>query len=393
MTTGADEFRVIDLASRLVAIPSVTGSEGAVVAFIARWLESAGLHVQVTRVAPGRPNLLAILPAQDGSTDGELSLLFHAHSDTVAEHGMADPFSGRVEDGQISGRGAVDQKGGLAAAAAALATVARSGKRPSAPVGLAAVIDEESEHRGSMALAQSGLRARQAVVTEPSGLRVVFGCKGTVPLLVTVRGRAAHGCRPWLGVNAVEKGMLVAQKLLGQSFPDTALPGLGKIRGTLNLGVMRGGAAYNIVPDGCELWFDRRTVPGESQAGVLAETQALLDALGRQDPELQVAVEIARPDWHWEPIAKRGLNATLTPTDSELPNWVSGHHEEVVGRPPEWYFTDGYNEMDFLVNDMGIPTVQYGPGDSRLCHTDDERLDINQLLTCCRVYQRMIESS
>ncbi|MCD6345617.1 MAG: hypothetical protein J7M17_08475, partial [Anaerolineae bacterium] len=64
-------------------------------------------------------------------------------------------------------------------------------------------------------------------------------------------------------------------------------------------------------------------------------------------------------------------------------------HLAVVGQPVETYFTDGYNEMDFLINDLGIPTVQYGPGDSRLCHTDEERLSVPQLLDATRVYVRL----
>jgi succinyl-diaminopimelate desuccinylase len=220
---------------------------------------------------------------------------------------------------------------------------------------------------------------------------LVIGCKGTVPLRVCVHGKAAHGARPWLGTNAIEKAMIVAQKILNLEFPEVTLPGLPKARGTINLGVVQGGVAYNIVPDRCELWFDRRTVPGESQTEVLARIQGILDQSAAQDAALRVEVEIARPDWRWEPIAKRGLNATLLPADSGLADWADGHHARIVGSAPERYFTDGYNEMDFLVNDMAIPAVQYGPGDSSLCHTDDERLDIEQLLTCTRVYLSMVE--
>jgi succinyl-diaminopimelate desuccinylase len=388
-----DELGVIELASKLIKIPSVNGEEGRLGTFLAGWLAEAGLQVQTEEVAPGRWNVLAIQrPAGPG--DGqELGLLFHAHMDTVPAHGMNHPFSGHVEDGYIWGRGAVDQKGGLAAAVAALVALARRGRAPAVPVGLIAVVDEESEHRGSVALAQSGLRAKQAIVTEPSGLRVVVGCKGTVPLRVRVRGKAAHGCRPWLGVNAIEKAMQVARSMLAQRFPEVELPGLSRARGSINLGVLQGGAAYNIVPDRCELWFDRRTVPGESQAEVLAEVRALIDELAVQDPSLQAEVEIARPDWDWDPIASRGLKPTLVPPDSGLPEWVAEHHTRIVGIEPERYFTDGYNEMDFLVNDMAIPTVQYGPGDSSLCHTDEERLDVSQLVTCARVYLSLLEDA
>jgi len=388
-----DEFGVIDLASQLVRIPSVTGDEGRLGTFLASWLADAGLRVETTEVAPNRWNVLAVWPS---SADREepLGLLLHAHMDTVPPHGMRDPFAGRVENGHLWGRGAVDQKGGLAAAAAALVAHAqRLSQSGTAAVGLVAVVDEESEHRGSMALARSGLRAERGVVTEPSGLRVVIGCKGTVPLLFRVRGKAAHGCRPWLGVNAVEKAMQLAGHILSQDLPEAQVPGLPNVRGTINLGVVEGGVAYNIVPDRCKLWFDRRTVPGEAQRGVLAEMEALVASLNAADPSARVEVAIARPDWHWEPIAERGLNPTLVPPGSGIADWVDGHHQRIVGHAAERYFTDGYNEMDFMVNDMAIPTVQYGPGDSTLCHTDEETLDVGQLVTCARVYASLIEDA
>ena len=393
MNASQDELGVVELASKLIKIPSVTGEEGRLGTFLAGWLAEAGLQVQTDEVAPGRWNVLAILPSVGARDAQQLGLLFHAHMDTVPAYAMSAPFSGRVEGGYIWGRGAVDQKGGLAAAAAALAALARQGQSPKVPVGLVAVVDEESEHRGSMALAQSGLRAKRAIVTEPSGLKVVVGCKGTVPLRVRVYGRAAHGCRPWLGVNAIEKAMHVAQTMLDQRFPEVELPGLPVVRGTINLGQVQGGVAYNIVPASCELWFDRRTVPGESQAEVLAATRSLIAELSAKDPTLQAEVELARPDWDWEPIARRGLRPTLVPPGSGLPEWVSRHHTRTVGFAPERYFTNGYNEMDFLVNDMAIPTVQYGPGDSGLCHTDEERLDVSHLVTCARVYLSLAEDA
>jgi len=391
MRDERDEFGVVSLAQQLVAIPSVTGAEVGLVRFLADWLGHVGLHVQMQDAAPGRPNLLAVLPAPSASADEPLGLLFHAHTDTVPAYRQPQPFSGRVQDGYLWGRGSVDQKGGLAAAAAALAARARSGQALKAAIGLAAVIDEESEHRGSMALVQSGIRSRRAVVTEPSGLRVVVGCKGTVPYRLRVQGKAAHGSRPWLGVNAVEKAMRVAQALMALPCPEVQVPGLGTLRGSTNLGTIHGGVAYNIVPDQCEVCFDRRTVPGETQPAILAQVQAVLAEMSAQDPDLRAEVDIARPDWNWAPIAERGLNATLVPLGSGLPEWVGEHHARVTGQPPQYAFTDGYNEMDFLVNDLGIPTLQYGPGDSRLCHTDEEKLDLGQLLACTRVYFQLIQ--
>lgn len=374
---------VVHFAQALVRQSSITGEEGALGYFLGRELEAFGLRVELQEVEAGRYNVLAVLPGDDP----DLSLLFHAHMDTVPCSAMADPLSAEVADGHIWGRGSVDQKGGLAASVMALAAIARSGVRLQGSLGLALVVDEESEHRGSMALVERGLQARQAVITEPSGLRLVVGCKGTSPFQIRVQGKAAHGARPWLGINAVHQAMRAVTALEELDYPEHVVPGYGPVKGSLNLGVIEGGRAYNIVPDECLLWFDRRTVPGEEQAAVLGAVQAVLDRLAQEtDPPVRATLDVARPDWNWEPIRQRGLRPTVTPPDAPIRDMVTRHHAAVVGGPAEIYFTDGYNEMDFLINDLNIPTVQYGPGDSGLCHTDEERLSISQLLNVTRVY-------
>lgn len=395
--TGAPDVavspdEVVDFARAVIGRPSVVGEEGDLGHFLADALEAFGLRVELQEVAAGRYNVLAILPGdahRSASFDEgwmNLSLLFHAHMDTVPFDAMDAPLSAEAVDGHIWGRGSVDQKGGLAGAVMALAAIARSGLRLKGGLGLALVVDEESEHRGSMALVERGLRARQAVVTEPSGLRLVVGCKGTLPFQVRVRGKAAHGARPWLGVNAIHRAMKVVAALEELDYPEYVVPGYGPVKGSLNLGVIEGGRAYNIVPDACLLWFDRRTVPGEEQASVLEAVQEILDRLTQADPPTESALSMARPDWDWEPIRERGLRPAVTPAGGPIRDVVARHHRQVTGNPAEIYFTDGYNEMDFLINDLHIPTVQYGPGDSALCHTDGERLSIQQLLDATRVY-------
>jgi acetylornithine deacetylase/succinyl-diaminopimelate desuccinylase-like protein len=225
-----------------------------------------------------------------------------------------------------------------------------------------------------------------AVVTEPSDLRVVVGCKGTLPFQICVAGKAAHGCRPWLGVNAVHQAFRVLEALEQLDFPTYDVPDVGTVQGSLNLGVIQGGRAYNIVPDKCLLWFDRRFVPGEDTNSVLKGVQAVLDRLAQEGSPVESQLSIARPDWEWEPIQKRGLLPAVTPSHSRIQDMLMRHHQAVLGKPPELYFTDGYNEMDFLINDLGIPTAQYGPGDGRLCHTDEEALSIPQLVKATQVY-------
>jgi len=380
-------MNVVEEAKRLIAIPSVTGNEGDIARFLEGELRGLGCATRFFEAGPGRFNLYAQF---GGNPSAKPGILFHGHMDTVAPHGMDEPFLPREEGGQIHGRGSVDQKGGIAAVVSALRDLAASGLKLAKPVALVCVIDEESEHRGSMALKEMGIEAEFGVITEPTGLKLSIGCKGTAPILVHVKGKAAHGCRPWLGENAVLAGMDIARLLMGVELPARELPGIGRVKGSLNLGKMDGGRAYNIVADTCDLWFDRRLIPGETQAGALEQFRATIASYAAR-PGVTISAEIARPDWNWEPIKRRGLLPALTDTRDETIGLLKQAHSSVLGEDPVLFFTDGYQEMDFLVNDLGMNAVQYGPGDSSLCHTDNEHLDIGQLERCARVYLRMME--
>lgn len=383
--TLIDPDQVIQFTQAIVRLPSENGKEGELGRFLAAFLEENNFKVELDEVAPNRYNVLAALPGDDKET----GLLFHSHMDTVPFAAMVDPLSAEIQDGHIWGRGAVDQKGGLAASVMALVAIARSRVPLKTGLALALVIDEESEHRGSMALVDKKVKARQAVITEPSDLRLVIGCKGTLPFQIQVKGKKAHGSRPWLGVNAIHQAMRILQELDKLEYPETIIENYGAVRGSLNLGVIQGGLAYNIVPDICNLYFDRRTIPGEDHGAILVSIQAILDKLSTQELPVRSSLAIDRPDWHWDPIRKRGLLPALTPENAPILEMVARQHQAVLGKTAELYFTDGYNEMDFTINDLNIPSVHYGPGDSSLCHTDEERLDISQLLDATKVYANL----
>jgi acetylornithine deacetylase/succinyl-diaminopimelate desuccinylase-like protein len=318
----------------------------------------------------------------------EIGLLLHGHTDTVPFLGMQDPTSGEIVDGHIWGRGSVDQKGGLAAAVMALLAIAGSGVSLAKSVAVAAVIDEESEHRGSAALVEDGLKADCAITTEPSDLQLLVACKGTAPIRIRFTGVLAHGSRPWLGVSAIEMASRTMEALGKLKLNTVELPGIGTMRASINLGLIEGGTAYNNVADSCKLWLDRRMVPGETQVAALAEVREVLDRLGAEDPTFKAEAEIARPDWEWDRVRERGLNPALTPPDSPIAMAVAEAHRAETGESVEVGYTHGYNDGDFLVNDLGIPTVNYGPGESARSHTVGEQLRIDHLLTAARVYAR-----
>jgi acetylornithine deacetylase/succinyl-diaminopimelate desuccinylase-like protein len=195
-----DDREIITFTQQLIQTASVNGNELAAAIFLANVMEQAGLQVSVCEVQPGRPNVIGILAGELA----QVGLAFHGHTDTVPFYNMPDPLSGCIMDGSIWGRGSVDQKGGLGAAVLAVLALAKTGVRPKKSLAILAVIDEESEHRGSYVLAESGFQADCAITTEPSDLQLLVANKGTAPIRIDFTGVLAHGSNPWLGVSAIE---------------------------------------------------------------------------------------------------------------------------------------------------------------------------------------------
>ncbi len=196
---------VADLTARLVEIESINpdvvpggSGETGVARFVAEWCERAGLEVSVEDAAPGRPNVVAVARGSGGGR----KLMLNAHTDTVGVAGMQEPFVPRREDGRLFGRGAYDMKGSLAASM--LATAAASRRQLRGDVILTAVSDEEYASVGTEAVARS-LGADAAIVTEPTEMRLVVAHRGFVGMEIATEGRAAHGSRPELGIDAIAK--------------------------------------------------------------------------------------------------------------------------------------------------------------------------------------------
>lgn len=384
-----DDDRIIRFTQDLVRINSINpnlapgSNESAVANFIADTCREAGLQVTFREVAPNRPNLVCVLPGKRP----EIGLVFLGHTDTVPFLGMENPLSAEVSGGYLWGRGSVDMKGGVAAAVQAVLALARLGIELEKGVAIAATIDEESEHRGAYTLAKDGFKAEHCIVPEPSANRILLGCKGTAPIRIDFTGVLAHGSNPWLGVNAIEKASKAVLALSQMKFKELEIPEIGSvIRGTMNIGVIQGGTQYNNVADKCSLYLDRRMVPGETQESCLAEVQDLLAKFAAEDSQFKAAAEISRPDWHWDPIKARGLNPAYTASTSAVAQAVRTAHRQVCNEDPALGYTNGYMDMDFMINDLGIPSTNYGPGEPGEAHTPHERLRVDQLLTATRVY-------
>jgi acetylornithine deacetylase len=265
----------------------------------------------------------------------------------------------RLEGGRLWGRGAYDMKGSLAAIMVAGARARELALR--GDVVVAAVIDEEVASLGTSALVER-LTADGAIVAEPTDERVCVAHKGFVAFEIETRGRAAHGSRPDLGVDAIAKmgPVLVRIDELDRSLqagPRHELVGTASVHAS----VIEGGQEYSSYPARCVLSGERRTIPGEGREDVEAELRSLVGDSGGT---------ISFPF---------GRDPMETSPDEPIVRAVQGRagSNEVHGAP---FWTDAA-----LFAEAGIPAVLFGPrGDG--AHAGVEWVDVASLERCRDLY-------
>jgi acetylornithine deacetylase len=340
-------------------VPGAPG-EGEVARALAAVLGEWGLDVKVTDVTGGRPNVVATRRG----TGGARSLMFNGHVDVVGVEGMTHaPFDAAEADGRVYGRGASDMKGGVAAmcAAAARATDLRG------DLIVTAVMDEEWQSVGTAAVIASGLRADAAIVTEPTGLRIMPAHRGFAWIEIRVHGRAAHGSRWDLGIDAIrEAGLLLAEldHLDAAILPTRNHRLLG--RPSLHASLIEGGTGLSTYPDRCVLRVERRTIPGESVADVQREFS---DACAR--------VRLKRPHFR----ADMDVLFSQPPSDvaPDAPIVVALERElRERGMSVEPLGMSAWTDAA-LLNDAGVPAICFGPGDMGLAHAAEEYIETAQI--------------
>jgi acetylornithine deacetylase len=362
------------LLSDLVAINSINpdlvpGAPGEtqIAAYIARWLESAGLEVSLEDAVPGRPNVIGIARGSGGGK----TLLLNGHVDTVGISGMRGPFQPRIEGGRLYGRGAYDMKGGLAACLMAAARAKAHNLR--GDVIVTAVADEEYAGLGTMAVAER-YRADGAIVAEPTELELVIAHKGFIWLDVETLGVAAHGSRPHLGVDAIVKmgSFLVELERLGDELgdrPSHILLGNPSIHASL----IQGGQELSSYPDRCVLSVERRTLPGEMLATVETELQTIVDTLHRRDPAFNAVI---RPGLERSPLE--------TPEDAGIVNAIRQAAGQVMNKTCSPTGVSFWTDAASLWK-VGIPTVLFGPlGEG--AHAAEEWVDLESVNHCAEIY-------
>jgi acetylornithine deacetylase/succinyl-diaminopimelate desuccinylase-like protein len=365
-------MRTEKLLAELIALPSVNPAfvppdaasarqarhfgERNVADFLAATAARAGLEVEFQKVFSGRSNLVARLLPRNKI---RRTILLAPHLDTVGAD--ESQFVPRRKNGRLHGRGACDTKGSVAAMLTALCELTKTKSRPQeTEIVFAGLVDEENAQAGSRALSARGFKADLAIVGEPTRLQVVTAHKGSLWLRLETRGKAAHGATPQLGRNAVHEMARIVDVLetsYAARLRKRKHPLLGMA--TVTVGMICGGAQPNIVPGRCAITIDRRTLPGETEAGVRREIAAFLSTenLSAKISSVKLAPCLPLETSPSLPLVRQFLRSAGQPKPAGVD-----------------YFCDAA-----VLAAGGIPSVVFGPGDIAQAHTADEWISLASL--------------
>jgi len=376
MTAAELTAKLVTIDSRNpTLVPDAPGEHQAAF-FLADLLSNWGFDVSKQEVVDGRFNVVA---RAGRASSGARSLMLNGHLDIVGVDGMTHPpFDPRIVDGRLYGRGSADMKSGIAAMCVAARDAVALGI--SGEVIIALVIDEEYESLGTRALIASGIRADAAVITEPTGLALCPVHRGFVWLRLDVHGRAAHGSRYDIGIDAITNAALVIAELdrfQRESLHKATHPLLG--RGSLHMSLISGGSGLSTYPELCTLELERRTLPGESEQTCIDEVSAAIARVRESHPDLQVDVSLTTSQGPSdvatdEPVMLAMSNALR---QEQLPTPIEGLSA----------WTDAA-----LLNAAGVPAICFGPGDIALAHSATEFVPITEIDAATRVLRRFVRS-
>jgi acetylornithine deacetylase len=360
--------------SRNPTLAPDSGGEAEIAAALAGVLSDWGFSTELTDSAPGRPNLVARVGPPESP-----AMMFMGHLDTVGVEGMThDPFAADIKGGRIYGRGSADMKSGVASmCVAALRALESSGDRAKRQIIIAAVTDEEYESLGTRALIESGVSAECAIIAEPTRLAICPAHRGFVWAEIEFTGRAAHGSRYDIGVDAIRHaGLVLAEldELETVTLHGRTHPLLG--RASVHASTITGGVGISTYPDRCVLAIERRTIPGETADAILAEIEAVCERVAARRPELSVSVRLigaqlpsdVAPDAAVVKAVERALRAEGLPAPVEgLSAWTDAA----------------------LLNEAGISTICFGPGDIALAHSAEEFVPVDEIIRATDVLTRV----
>jgi acetylornithine deacetylase len=396
----ANKEGAIAFLQSMVSIPSVTGDEAAIQNFLSDCMKSIGLSVDmwetnweelkkhpgyrpVQRGYEGRPNIVGTLRG----TGGGRSLLLNGHTDVIpvgkGEGWSDDPWSARIKNGRIYGRGSCDMKSGVASHILAVQYLKKLELTPKGDVMVNVVIDEEVSGHGTLDTVIRGYHADAGISGETSDLAVQPSCIGRIWFEIEIHGKPAGIQQRYLGVSGIDLGNkitkavadLEATRVATITHPlyPSAIDSLPCI-----IGSFQAGGYPSAFPANCLLKGSIGTVPGEDHEGVKESLVEKVAKAAEADPWMKDHPPVVR-------FVGYDAQASEIPRNHPIVETVSLCYTEVTGKQAVISGRQGAADTRFLNLYGKTPTVIFGPGSTAVMHADDEWVSIHDYMTAIKV--------
>ena len=366
----------------LVAIDSVSQRSNAeIISYLAKRCEAAGFKpkkfIHIDDVGLEKINLVAQTSVCDAASEAgttvELALV--GHTDTVPYHpAWIEALRLAEKDGKLLGRGACDTKAFIAAALTAIQSMDLS--KLEKPLALVFTADEEIGCLGAKRLAGARpFNARYAIVGEPTSLQPMRAGKGYCLAEITVRGREAHSAYPQIGASAIFRAARLIGRIeeIAAELKQDQRAGFDPPYTTMNVGLIEGGTAKNIIAGECRFTLEWRTIPGQESDYTLDLVRQAAADLHKQDADFVCEIDAARADESFE-----------TRADSPLVQFL----EESSGKESG---TVAFGTEAPSLIDLGADAVVFGPGDIRVAHRTGEFVPVDELNRCVEILSQAIQ--
>ncbi|WP_070119624.1 peptidase [Bacillus marinisedimentorum] len=390
----------ITLLQQMIQAPSTQGNEKAAQEIVVETLENMGLEVDVwdpdgNELAKnpafassrdeftGSPNVVGVWK---GNGDGR-SVILNGHIDVVPagdrEQWIEDPYSGKIKDGKIYGRGATDMKGGNAALLLAIQTLQGLGIRLQGDVIFESVIEEESGGSGTLASVLRGYKADAAIIPEPTNMKIFPKQQGSMWFRIHIKGRSAHGGTRYEGVNAIEKSLAVVDHLrrLEEERNNRISDPLYEkipIPVPINVGKIEGGDWPSSVPDLVKIEGRMGVSPEETMEEAKAEMDAWLKDLKEID------------EWYEDhPVTLEWFGARWLPGSIDLGNdmikALTERYRDVIGGNPVVEASPWGTDGGLLTKVGETPSVVFGPGVTGMAHYPNEYIELEKVFQAAEI--------
>ena len=367
--------------AQLVAIDSVSArSNVAIAGYLAARCEANGLRVKqfpyLDDHGVEKLNLVALAgPDSFNSTEVELALV--GHTDTVPyDPNWANATTLIERDGKLFARGACDTKGFIAGVLSAVENIDL--KSLLRPLALIFTADEEVGLIGAKRLAEARpLRARYSIVGEPTSLQPMRAGKGYCLAEVMVRGREAHSAYPALGASAISRAarLIIRVEKIAEDLRREEQSAFDPPYTTLNVGLIQGGTAKNVIAGECRLTLEWRPIPGQGSERLLELLRSAVADERKLDPDFECVVDASRTDSGFEISA-----------NSPLVNLL----EKLTGKQAG---TVAFGTEAAQMIELGADAVVLGPGNIRVAHRTDEYVPTDELQRCVEILTKVIDST